>query len=180
MNDALHKRQPIPGRYCLLLPVVAFLLVACGMPYDGKAARPPIRANAALYLDETSTSGTVRAPTDPIATPNQSLLSASANASNGKQLFNTFQPAAGMACATCHRVDSEERLVGPGLLNVGKRAQTRIPGMSAIEYLHQSIVRPSAYIVEGYSDLMPKNWGQVFSKAQIDDLIAYLLTLKAG
>ncbi|MCA9911483.1 MAG: hypothetical protein KC519_22670, partial [Anaerolineae bacterium] len=37
----------------------------------------------------------------------------------GEQLFNTLQPAVGFACATCHRVDTTERLIGPGLLGVG-------------------------------------------------------------
>ena len=131
-------------------------------------------------MAQTPMSKVAQATDNPAGAPDQSTLSPSADAANGKQLFNTFQPAAGITCATCHRVDSEERLVGPGLLNVGKRAESRVQGMSAVNYLHQSIVSPSAYVVEGYADLMPKNWGRVFSDKQIDDLIAYLLTLKGG
>ncbi|GEM_PF-3298815 len=37
---------------------------------------------------------------------------------NGEVLFNTIIPETGFACATCHRVDSSETLIGPGLINV--------------------------------------------------------------
>ncbi len=96
----------------------------------------------------------------------------------GQVLFNTFVPEASFACATCHLADSENTLICPGLQNVGTRAETRVPGMTAVEYLHQSIVDPSAYVVEGFPDnLMPHVFGQVFTEEQINDLIAYLMTL---
>ncbi len=95
----------------------------------------------------------------------------------GEQLFKTFQPAAGIACSTCHRVDSDDRLVGPGLLHVADRAKTRVAGEDQVTYIHTSIVDPKAYIVDGYMDIMPKNWGQVFTEEQVNDLIAYLLSL---
>jgi cytochrome c len=60
---------------------------------------------------------------------------------------------------------------------VGIRAQTRVPGQSVSQYLHTSIVDPDAYIVDGYPDLMPKNWGKVFTEAQVNDLVAYLISL---
>jgi mono/diheme cytochrome c family protein len=173
VNDAKNKTRlsacgwllfPVTGCCCLLLPVIAVLFTLGGIPVSVNAVRLAV----------------VQPSEDSPATPNQDTLTASADAANGKQLFNMFQPAAGIACATCHRVDSEQRLVGPGLLNVGRRAESRVQGLSAVAYLRQSIVSPSAYVVLGYTDLMPKNWGQVFSDKQIDDLIAYLLTLKAG
>ena len=95
----------------------------------------------------------------------------------GERLFRTRLPSAGTACNACHRIDSDDRLIGPGLLTVGSRAQTRFAGQSAEQYLHTSIVDPSAYIVDDYPNLMPKNWGSVFTEEQINDLVAYLLTL---
>ena len=96
----------------------------------------------------------------------------------GEEIFHTFQAQANFACATCHLTDSENTLIGPGLKNVGIRAQTRIPGMTAVEYIHQSIVDPSAYVVEGFPDnLMPHVFGDIFTEEQIQDLIAYLMTL---
>jgi len=117
---------------------------------------------------------------DPIA-----FFVSQSNPEHGKQLFETFYEQAGYACATCHRIDSEDRLIGPGLLNIGTRAgqhamhMAGMPEESIERYLYNSIVDPSAYVVPEYPDnLMPKVWGQVFSEQDIYDLIAYLLTLK--
>jgi hypothetical protein len=70
-------------------------------------------------------------------------------------------------------------LIGPGLLNVGTRAESRVEGLSAIEYIRTSIVNPGAYVVESFPDeLMPQNWAEINAEDEINDLIAYLLTLE--
>ncbi len=98
---------------------------------------------------------------------------------NGKLLFETFQEAANYACSTCHSATSEDKLVGPGLLNIKDRAPTRIEGQSAAEYLYNSIIDTNAYIVEGFdAELMPKNWPDIYSNIEIFDIVAYLLTLE--
>jgi mono/diheme cytochrome c family protein len=179
MNDqAISKRQPVVSCGRLLLPVIALLFTACGPPIGQSASKLSASTPPASQSGPSATPKAAQAVDNSSGKPEQFALRASADATRGEQLFNTFQPAAGIACATCHRVDSEERLVGPGLLNVGNRAQSRVSGLSAVAYLRQSIVNPGAYVVAGYADLMPKNWGQIFSEAQIDDLIAYLFTLK--
>lgn len=104
---------------------------------------------------------------------------ASHDAENGAILFQTFQPEAGFACSTCHRSDSEDRLIGPGLLNVGTRAETRVTGQPALEYIYTSMTSPSEYVVPEYPDeLMPANWAEIYSEDEIYDIIAYLLTLE--
>jgi cytochrome c2 len=98
---------------------------------------------------------------------------------HGKQLFNTFFDQAGYMCATCHRVDSEEKLIGPGQLNVGVRAATRVPGQVAERYIYNSITNPQAFVVPGYpQNLMPQVYSKIFSEQDIYDLIAYLMTLR--
>jgi hypothetical protein len=54
-----------------------------------------------------------------------------------------------------------------------------VEGLSAEDYLHQSILEPDAYVVSGFPEgTMPKVWGDVLSDEQVDQLIAYLLTFQ--
>jgi cytochrome c2 len=113
---------------------------------------------------------------DPLAS-----LIASYDAENGEILFQTFQPDAGFGCSTCHNTESEYRLIGPGLLNIGSRAETRVAGQSALDYLYTSITSPSDFVVPEFPDgLMPATWAEVYSEDEIYDIIAYLVTLGDG
>lgn|SRR5690606_26875788 len=115
-------------------------------------------------------------PTESADEPEEPLLTGDPD--NGRTIFQTFYPQANFACNTCHLADSEAQLIGPGLMNVGERAATRVEGQSAEEYLRNSILHPSDYVVEGFPDmLMPQVYGDVFTEEEINDLIAYLLTL---
>jgi mono/diheme cytochrome c family protein len=91
---------------------------------------------------------------------------AAGDAANGKALFD-------QACSGCHAaVDG----AGPALPGMAERAATRVEGMSAEDYLHEAIVEPSAYLVEGFADIMPKTYGEQYDEAQLADIIAYILT----
>ncbi len=111
-------------------------------------------------------------------------VAVSGDAEAGKALFNqpVFQSSSGIAsgCYTCHYVEaSRGNFTGPNLAGVGSRAATTVSGQSAAEYLHNSIVKPNDYVVEGFvAGLMPQNYGEVLTEEQINDLVAYLLTLQ--
>lgn len=128
---------------------------------------------------------TEESPTDPNTSKDTPAsigfveLPESADAENGAVLFETFQPDAGFACSTCHNDDSEDRLIGPGLLNVPTRAETRVEGQTALEYIFTSITNPGAFVVPDFPDgLMPVNWAEIYSEDEIYDIIAYLMTLQ--
>lgn|SRR5690554_1561936 len=77
-------------------------------------------------------------------------------------------------CEGCHSLDaSAAEMTGPPLHNIGTVADERTD-QSAAEYVRESIVEPSAYIVEGYSDVMPP---YELPDDQLDNLVAYLMTL---
>jgi mono/diheme cytochrome c family protein len=116
------------------------------------------------------TEAATNTPEPPTNTPEPATPSG--NAANGQILFQT------QACAGCHMVDSAMTLVGPSLLGLGERAGSRVPGLSAYDYLYQSIVDPNVHIVEGFQpNLMPAIFGTTLTEEQINDIIAYLLNL---
>jgi mono/diheme cytochrome c family protein len=99
------------------------------------------------------------------------------DASAGEQLFIAGNGVAA-PCSSCHMVNSDMTLVGPGMLGLGDRAGSRVPGQSAEEYLHNSIINPNEHIVAGFAaGLMPQNYAETLSEDEINNLVAYLLTL---
>lgn len=98
----------------------------------------------------------------------------------GKELFfNTQQIAGAPTCSSCHVVEAgEPAIVGPNLSGVAVRAATRVPGQSAKDYLRMSVVDPYAYVLEGYqSGIMVRNYDELLTSQQINDLVAYMMTL---
>ncbi|MBI5670302.1 MAG: c-type cytochrome [Chloroflexi bacterium] len=81
-------------------------------------------------------------------------------------------------CATCHALTPNTVIVGPSLAGIASRAADRVPGMAAEAYLRESILNPGAFVVPGFPDAMQKNLGEHLSAEQINDIIAFLLTLE--
>jgi mono/diheme cytochrome c family protein len=106
--------------------------------------------------------------TTTLVTENGSLAPAtSESAASGPDIANGARQFKGLGCSGCHRTDST-KLVGPGLSGIGARGDDAI---------RTSIIDPSAIIVDGFNDLMPKTFGDVLSDSELDDLIGYLNTL---
>ncbi len=83
-------------------------------------------------------------------------------------------------CAACHKIEGTDAVgaVGPELSKIGDVAGTRVAGQTAEQYIEQSIVNPSAYLVPSYADLMTKTFGQTLAPEELQDLVAYLSSLK--
>lgn len=102
------------------------------------------------------------------------------DAANGERLFAQATIGANNApgCITCHSLEPDVVIVGPSQAGLATRAETRVPGMSAADYIHESIVNPNAFIVEGFAEgLMYQNYGTDLTEQEINDLVAYTLTL---
>ena len=85
-----------------------------------------------------------------------------------------FEGAGG--CTACHGLGAR----APNLLTdhagqgaIGARCGTRRPGMSCKDYLHESMVRPAAYVVPGFEPIMPDMSRQLDAQ-QIWAVVAYL------
>jgi mono/diheme cytochrome c family protein len=98
----------------------------------------------------------------------------SGNALHGEDLFKNGVIGS-PTCASCHSLD-DSVTVGPSMGGIAERAATRVSGESAREYLFESIVTPSKYIVSGFTNVMYQNYVQHMSKQDIADLLAYLMT----
>ena len=92
----------------------------------------------------------------------------------GKQAFNVY------GCNACHALASAAAVgaLGPKLDGIGTRAGTTVAGQSAEEYIKTSILKPAAYMAPGFADLMPKDYEQRITPADLDALVKYLLEQK--
>ncbi len=105
--------------------------------------------------------------------------SAEGPAQEGETLFAQTVIGAQAGCITCHSLDAGVTIVGPSMAGIASRAGSAVAGQAAEDYLRESILNPNAYLVEGFpADTMPNVWGTELTDAQVDALIAYLMTLK--
>jgi len=103
----------------------------------------------------------------------------------GKQLFNgeiALTDRAALPCKECHSVEPGDKTsLWPNLSNIGNRAGTTVPGQTATDYLLTAITDPNAYLADGFQDgIMYRGYGRALTAKQMNDLVAYMLTLKSG
>jgi cytochrome c2 len=92
-------------------------------------------------------------------------------------------------CFACHYIPGIQGavgIVGPKL-NMKTTALERIRGgdykgkaTNLREYIIESVVAPSIYVLPGYPDIMPKYYGERLNKAVIDRIADYLSQLEEG
>jgi cytochrome c oxidase subunit 2 len=102
----------------------------------------------------------------------------------GKQLMVQKYP-----CGSCHTLtdDGLTGTVGPSLNGIATRAANNVDNRltnsgvkTAEEYIRTSIINPGAYLVPGYQNLMPKNFGDpaIMPEDDREAIVNYLLTQK--
>ena len=105
----------------------------------------------------------------------------------GQALFRSVSP----ACNACHSVAPGVNLAGPTLAGLATRAAATVASQDykgeakdAAGYIRESIVEPSRHLIPGamYSaggtSFMPNTYGKDLKPEDIDNLVAYLSTLK--
>jgi hypothetical protein len=82
-------------------------------------------------------------------------------------------------CLTCHTIGKTGALRFPDLAGVDARAKSRVPGLSDVDYLAQSMYEPTAFVVPGFPPAMPPvNQPPIgLTDQEILCVIAYLQTL---
>lgn len=98
---------------------------------------------------------------------------------SGKALFEKTTLGSAAGCKTCHSLEPGVVIIGPSLAGIGNLAGTRVEGSSAEAYLKESILKPDAYLVEGYpAGVMPKTYASNLTSEEVDSLVAFMETLK--
>ena len=94
---------------------------------------------------------------------------------NGKLLVSKY------GCLGCHSTDSS-KLVGPTWQGLYQSQVKLADGKTVTAdqaYLIESIMNPSAKIVNGFPDnVMPKTFGTALTQSQINDIVSYIESLK--
>jgi cytochrome c2 len=80
-------------------------------------------------------------------------------------------------CLSCHTLSGlSDENGGPTLAGIGAAAAGRNPGLSAAEYIRQSVLIPEAFVVEGYGERTDtQGCGVLLSEVQLEAVTAFLL-----
>jgi mono/diheme cytochrome c family protein len=93
-------------------------------------------------------------PQKEVQPPQETVLSTDMTTAEMAKVGREIMEGKGL-CITCHTIGKSGALRFPDLDGVATRAGNRIPGMSDVEYLAQSMYEPDVYIVEGFNPGMP-------------------------
>ncbi|MBE7470868.1 MAG: hypothetical protein DPW09_29775 [Anaerolineae bacterium] len=86
-------------------------------------------------------------------------------------------------CFTCHRIgDQGNDGPGPHLNGLAEVAGSYVSGLSAEDYIRQSILEPGAFLAPECPtgpclNIMPNTYGDSLSEAEVDTLVKFLLSL---
>jgi cytochrome c len=78
-------------------------------------------------------------------------------------------------CVVCHV--SGNGTIAPFFVGIANRAGDRHPPLAAEQYIYESIMYPSNFVVEEYAPSMPQHYGGLLTQQEIGHIIAYLMTL---
>lgn len=90
----------------------------------------------------------------------------------------TGQAVYNLRCAQCHALAPDTVVIGPSMAGIATRAETRVDGYDAEAYIERSILVPGDYVVDGFTNTMPTNFGKELTSEELTGVVAYLMTLK--
>jgi nitric oxide reductase subunit C len=153
--------------------VIAFMAWVGKIDTQGWPPRPILVKGSAVPGAVLGPSVTQPASTDPVEL--------------GRAAFNATPP----GCAACHSIAPGVNIVGPTLAGMPATATARIgsadykgKAKDAAGYIRESIVEPNAHVLTGPTfsaggqSLMPHDYAQTLKPEQVDQIVAYLLTLR--
>ncbi|HSF80097.1 MAG TPA: cytochrome c oxidase subunit II [Anaerolineales bacterium] len=93
----------------------------------------------------------------------------------GEKWYTTF------GCNACHSLDGTPG-VGPSWQGLYESQRTLVDGSTVTAddaYIHEAIINPNAKVAQGFlENIMPQNFGERMSEAQIQDMIEFIKSLR--
>ena len=176
----IAEMQPLGLNDGEIGPLVAFLESLSTEPVD--VAVPALPDYAVMQLGDGGATAAAEKPAEAAAP-------VPATAEGSVDIEAVIAAVTKGGCAACHvmpDVSGAVGIIGPDLTNIGADAATRVPGLSAEEYLHQSILEPNAVIVpkcptgDCLANLMPATLAVTLSPDEIATIVNWMLTLGSG
>ena len=93
-------------------------------------------------------------PQKEVQPPKETALGGDMSAADMAKIGREIMEGKGI-CLTCHTIGKSGALRFPDLAGIGEKAKTRVPGLSDVEYLAQSMYEPFAFVVPGFPPAMP-------------------------
>lgn len=171
--------------------LIAFLDWVSKVDNQGWPPRPILVTGASIPGTDLTAAQQAEAPGKPAAEqvpPGARPLSGGENPiALGERLFRSVTP----ACTACHSIAPGVNMAGPSLAGIGARAEKIVASpeykgkaKDATGYIVESIRQPSAHLIPGamYSangvSFMPDTYAKSLKPEQLEQLAAYLATLK--
>lgn len=103
--------------------------------------------------------------------------SSSPDTTAGKELFSRASLGDVQGCSSCHSVSSQPSVSGPALIGIGSWAGDRVDGVSAEDFIRESILAPRARFADGWGEGMPSYAG-VLTTDEVEAIVDYLASLR--
>lgn len=174
-SEEVHRRlMPNPDlTEDEITQVIAFLDWVANIDNQGWPPRPILVSGGQMAGARAVAEPTAVASNDPVAM--------------GEGLYRSTPP----GCFACHSISAGVDLAGPTLAGIGTRAAALVDSAhytgratDAAGYIRESILEPHAHLLPGpiYGaggrSFMPDNYDTMLTDEQIEQLVAYLVTLR--
>lgn len=190
LKDPRYKGKAKNGEEYLresMMEPSTFVVAGFGVPGSNDTQSPmlviskylkPWEINAAIAYLRTKDGGetTMTPPTGQEET-GAAAGGATAPAAPAKTPQEAFQK---FGCGACHKHEKGgiAGAIAPDLTHVGSIAGKRKPGLSAGDYIRESILTPTAFVVPGMPPIMPPGFGDKMSASEIEMVVKFLADSK--
>ena len=167
--------------------LIAFLDWISNVDNQGWPPRPLLVTGASMAPTGAISSGSPPSSTATALPDAKPVTGAENPIALGENVFRTASP----ACVACHSTTPDVNMAGPSVAGLSARTEKLLASgdykgsAKTIEgYIRESITHPSAHVVPGpmYSangvSFMPTTFAKDLPPAQIDQLVAYLTSLR--